>query len=86
MNHYSKFVSRLQSRIAKRAADITSTEHWKLLYKAQRNFGDMESAKKALRQMEKDQKLDKEMLREFEQAAYVENNFDSFVGDSYEHA
>lgn len=78
MTSAAKFVSRLQSRIAKRSAEITSTEHWKLLYKAKRNYGDMEEAKKHLRSLEKEQKLDKEILREFEAAAYAEQLMNSF--------
>jgi len=72
MSHYQNLVSRIQSRISLRANTITNLEQWKLLYKAERNYGDMSKAKASLRELEASQKLDKVILKEFEAAAYAE--------------
>lgn len=69
---YKQLASQLQSRIAKRAYEITINDMWRKGYRSLNRMQEWRATKKVLNSLTKDQKLDKVLLKEMQEMAYME--------------
>lgn len=72
-NSYSIMASKLQSRIAKRANDITKEGHWKQSYHALQQMESFRQSKLIIKELGDQQALDKRLLGVINELAYIES-------------
>lgn len=77
--YYSDMSQQLQSRLAKRASKITMSVMWRDGYKALNRKKDFLETRKALKELDKAQKLDSKLLKLVQACAYEEMLFDEQV-------
>ena len=68
----SSLTSALQSRIMKRAAGIGELENWKHYHRTLQQMTDWKQAKAAIKLATFDQQLDKKILKQLREMAYLE--------------
>lgn len=71
--NYEAMCSNLQSRLAKRASEITLNIYWAEGYKALQRRKDWKETKKHLVKLHRDQKLDRNLLKIVQEMAYVQS-------------
>lgn len=75
MNQFQAMGSKLQSRLAKRSADITLNEYWAVGYKALGRKRELKETKNLLHNLRSCQKLDKKLLQLMQSLSWeVEEN------------
>ena len=70
--NYDQMASQLQSRVARRAADITTQTMWKVGFRALGRMKDWRETKDVLKQLSAEQVLDKRLLRMTQEFAYMD--------------
>jgi hypothetical protein len=63
MSYYASMAAQLQSRLAKRASQISLNVLWRDGYRALKRVKDLRETRKLLKELDKQQKLDTQLLK-----------------------